>query len=501
MKMNKSPFKPFRRFAFGLTSAAVIGGVACGPQSIDNPSAVDIEDESDEVLMEMPADIAPSLSFKPDAEARGNAKLPTIAALAQSNPDFSILVAAAAKAGLVDVLNNPRVRLTVFAPTNAAFADLLKRLGVTNGLDGLSVEQLRVILKYHVVAQPITAAQAVAAAKQNAKVETAGGSIALSLQGDALKIDTDSTVVATDLQAKNGIVHVIDRVLLPSIADVVVSDINFFGLKKALLKADEKLVGVLDNDTAQFTVFAPDNHAFGNLIRALRKPDFGFSTGIRRFSNLRGDQLLPILKYHVIAGAQVKASQVPTTSTAVGTLGGQIRALRDDKGGVTIDRSNVTTADLLTSNGVIHVVDNVLLPSITDVVTTDERFSALAGAVIAADQGGSQLAPTLDNDSGAFTVFAPSNAGFASAVLPANAKLAEVLAYHAVPGAKVYANQARFLVNAKVDTALPNKSLVVNGRPSITVSDSTKTPANVVAPTNIFTSNGVIHQIDKVLIP
>ncbi len=499
--MNASLYGLRRAVTSLVVFISILSVSACGSQDTDS-SIESAALETDAQLLEIPEFDTASVGQELRADRKDKEKGQTIAAIASANSDFSILVAAAAKAGVVPLLDNPRARLTVFAPTNAAFAALLKDLGISNGLDGLSEAQLLTILKYHVVAQPIEAAQAIEAAKKNAKVDTLGGAIALSLSGDALKIDTNSTVVATDIRAQNGVIHVIDRVLIPSIADVVVSNHNFSALKRALVKADASLVGVLDNDNGpKFTVFAPDNHAFAGLIRALRGNDFGFASGIRRLSSFRGDQLLPVLKYHVIAGSQVAASQVPTTSTAVPTLGGQIRAQRNAAGAVRIDSANVTTADILTSNGVIHVIDSVLLPSITDVVSTDARFSSLFKTIVAADGNTNTLASTLDNDAGTFTVFGPSNEGFASVVVPPGANLTNILLYHAVPSAKVFANQARFLFNAKVPTALSGKTVLVNGFPKITIVDSTATPAVVGEANNIFTSNGVIHQIDKVLIP
>jgi transforming growth factor-beta-induced protein len=480
-------------------SFLLVSATSCGVEQDDTEATDDGIGDVDSELIDNngASDPFEALRQRPQGNQANSAN--TIAGIASSNPDFSILVAAAAKAGLVDVLSNPGANLTVFAPTNAAFAQLLQDLNITNGLDGLSVAQLQTILKYHVVPSKVKAAQAIAAASTNSKVETVGGSIALSLDGEALKIDATTTVVATDIEASNGVIHVIDRVLLPSIADVVVSNHSFSALKRALVKADASLVGVLDNDSGpKFTVFAPDNHAFAGLIRALRGNDFGFTTGIRRLSSFRGDQLLPVLKYHVVAGAQVNAAQVPTQATAVGTLGGKVNALRTGAN-VSIDKAKVTTADILTSNGVIHVIDSVLLPSITDVATTDSRFAALAGAITSADGTTGALAGTLDNDAAKFTVFAPTGAGFANVRLPANASLTNVLLYHAVPSV-VYAQQARFLSNKKVNTALAGKFFRVSGFPTIRIKDSTPVRANV-GDANIFTSNGVIHQIDKVLLP
>jgi transforming growth factor-beta-induced protein len=180
----------------------------------------------------------------------------------------------------------------------------------------------------------------------------------------------------------------------------------------------------------------------------------------------------------------------------VTTLGGSIRAQRTGSD-VSIDAAKVTTADILTSNGVIHVIDSVLLPSITDVASTDSRYTGLLGAVGSAGGG---LAGVLDDDAAKFTIFAPSNDAFSKVTLPPNASLLNVLLYHAVPNAVVYENQARFLFRAQVPTALMNKTLEITGFHGITIKDSTPVRANVTQG-DTFTSNGVIHQIDKVLLP
>jgi transforming growth factor-beta-induced protein len=131
----------------------------------------------------------------------------TVVEIAVSNPDFSILVEAVSKAGLVDALS-AEGPFTVFAPTNDAFKSLFSQLGVS-GIKDLTAEQLTPILTYHVVSGKVMSTDL-----SNASVAT--------LNGQKIKIDlssgvkiNDSKVVAADIEGKNGVIHVIDSVLLP----------------------------------------------------------------------------------------------------------------------------------------------------------------------------------------------------------------------------------------------------------------------------------------------
>lgn len=435
----------------------------------------------------------------------------TIVDVAAGNADFSILVAAVTKAGLASALADTTKQYTVFAPTNAAFTALLSDLGITNGLDGLTAAQLAPILKYHVLATKVESAAAATAAGSSAKVDSLGGKVQLSLSGTTIKLDGIASVTAADVQASNGVIHVIDRVILPSIADMATTTPDLASLVAAAALADTAtpspgLVAALDNDAfGPVTVFAPTNDAFTALVTALKGSDNGATTGISALTSFRPDQVIPVLNYHVVS-SKVLSGQVPAAGP-VTTLGGIAAATRGS-GGVTIDGAQVVIADLLASNGVVHVIDQVILPSITDVVTTDARLSGLKGIVVAADSDmatSPKVSAALDGTAN-FTLFAPTNTAIAAlgAGAPSGQALTNVLLYHAVPGAPVFAATALGLTSPlTAPTALTGKSLVVNaeGTPKgVTVADSTATKGNVVE-TNLFTSNGVIHVVDKVLIP
>jgi uncharacterized surface protein with fasciclin (FAS1) repeats len=221
-------------------------------------------------------------------------------------------------------------------------------------------------------------------------------------------------------------------------------------------------------------------------------------------TDFRPDQVLPVLAYHV-ASADYPSDQVPAEATQIDTLGGKVSVQRTGTS-VTVDGVNVVMADLIASNGTIHVIGSVLLPSITDVVTTSARFLGLRTAVLAADLTPGttpKIAEVLEGP-GPFTLFAPSNEAFTELGLdaPLGQALTNVLAYHAVPGAPVYAATALELTTPLVaPTALAGQTLEVSAmNDQVMVRDSTETPATVTA-TDFFTSNGVIHVVDKVLLP
>jgi transforming growth factor-beta-induced protein len=282
-----------------------------------------------------------------------------IVELAVANPEFSILVEAVLAAGLAETLSSPGP-FTVFAPTNAAFAKLLGELGVSKEALLANKPLLTSVLTYHVLGARVLAGQI----KDNSTPST--------VQGQAIRLDTDggkvvitdasgrkSNVVATDVQASNGVIHVIDTVILPqskNIVEIAVGLSDFSILVEAVLAAE--LQGVLSGP-GPFTVFAPTNQAFANLLGEL---------GVSKEALLANKPLLTtVLTYHVL-GARVLANDIKDNSTPH-TVQGQTFRLDTDGGKVVITdaagrKSNVVATDVQASNGVIHVIDKVILPKL-----------------------------------------------------------------------------------------------------------------------------------------
>ena len=276
-----------------------------------------------------------------------------IVQLAQANPDLSILVEAVVAAGLVDTLSTGS--LTVFAPTNAAFAALLTELGTTKAALLADKPLLKAVLSYHVLGQRVPSANVPLG---KALVPLGGGFFKIE-SSNGLRV-TDgrnrvARITATDLQASNGVVHVVDRVLLPADKDIVAtaqSLPDFSILVEAVVAAG--LVDTLKGP-GPFTVFAPTNAAFAALLAEL---------GVSKATLLANTALLTqVLTYHVVPGRVLKA-EVPV-GAAIKTVQGQTFSVNASLQ-ITDQRmrtSQITATDVFTSNGVIHVVDRVLLPS------------------------------------------------------------------------------------------------------------------------------------------
>lgn len=274
----------------------------------------------------------------------------TITEVASSNPDFSSLVLALKKTGLDAALMNKASNFTVFAPTNAAFASLLTELKV-GSLNDIPAETLTKVLLYHVKSGKATASQITSgyyASLANGPV--AGSYLSLYADMTSKTINSRSKISLTDITADNGVIHVIDKVLLPpSIVDLAQQNSMFSTLVQALVKAD--LAGTLSG-AGPFTVFAPTNDAFAALFSALK---------VSGIDALTKEQLTPILLAHVVSGNIQSGSLI---SGGVATLNTQ-KSLNIVVGGngVTINGNiNVIKADVQGQNGVVHVIDKVIVP-------------------------------------------------------------------------------------------------------------------------------------------
>lgn len=284
----------------------------------------------------------------------------TLAEVAQAN-NLTALTAAASKAGLASTLSDPAANLTVFAPTNAAFDTLAGQLGFADGtamVNALPAAALADILRYHVLGARKSAADLSAGGATQPTIYSFDGAparITLTTSGGVTLTDaalTSARVTAADVTASNGIVHVIDKVLVPpGVLNIVqMAQVNpvFSTLVGAVVAAD--LQGVLSG-AGPFTVFAPTNDAFAAIastVAGLSKPE-----------------LTTVLTYHVL-GAQVLSTQI-AFGTAVSTVSGQSITINNPP--LTISDTTsvpapIVATDVRASNGVIHVIGKVLLPQL-----------------------------------------------------------------------------------------------------------------------------------------
>jgi len=233
-----------------------------------------------------------------------------------------------------------------FAPTDEAFAKLPEGT-IAELLKPENKGRLQGILTYHVVSGSVMAADVV---KLSSAKTVQGQQVDVSVSDGAVTID-NANVIKTDIHASNGVIHVIDSVILPNekdIVDTAVAAGSFNSLVAAIQAAG--LAETLKGE-GPFTVFAPTDEAIAKLpegtVENLLKPE-------------NKDQLAAILTYHVVPG-KVMAADVVKLKSARTVLGKDV-AIRAADGKVMINDANVFATDIETSNGVIHVIDSVILP-------------------------------------------------------------------------------------------------------------------------------------------
>ena len=284
-----------------------------------------------------------------------------IVAVAQSK-SFNALTAAATKAGLVSALSDPTANLTVFAPTDAAFGTLATQLGFTDAtalVNALPAADLAKILTYHVLPTKKTAADLTAGGATQATLYSFGGApTRLSLTTTAGVTITDAAqtqakVTTTDVAASNGVIHAIDKVLVPpGVLNVVqMAQVNplFTTVVSSVVKAN--LQGALSG-AGPFTVFAPTNDAFVAIQSTV--------------AALTTAQLIKVLTYHVLP-AQVLAANIPF-GTPVATVEGETLTINSGTPPTITDKTSINASIVITdvraSNGVIHVINKVLIPTL-----------------------------------------------------------------------------------------------------------------------------------------
>jgi transforming growth factor-beta-induced protein len=417
---------------------------------------------------------------------------------AVASPNLSTLVSLVTLAELVEPLGESGSKLTVFAPTDDAFNALLAALNV--GVEYFTDDNptfLSEVLTYHVVTGIYTADELV------------GGLGLRTLQGERLFFDvTDGTTrvngqeILGSVLANNGIVHVVGGVLAPSIpfpattdntiVDVAVSLPDSFSTLVALVTQAD-LVAFL-SQPLEFTVFAPTNDAFGaldpGLVAALQTRPYKM-------------HLKSVLSYHVLEG-EVFSGDIQDGMMAETLIGESVTFSTSENGVFVNDNAQVVTADVPADNGVIHVINNVLLPpwtsqTCTDVAASDERLTSLVAllSMVGFDD--------LLSRPGPFTVLAPVNEAFAAFLDDINADLDDLqlfenrfgtvtnlLEYHLFDG--IYDSEA-----LKEEPTITTKHGYRVGfdftNNELTVQGATFNTTDIVA------GNGIIHIINRLSLP
>ena len=395
---------------------------------------------------------------------------------------FSTLVAAVAAGDLVSTLSDEMGTFTVFAPTNDAFSALG---GTVDALletenQGILVD----VLTYHVLDSEV-ASSALSDGLTAATVEM--GDVTFTADGmspSGFKIN-GANITAVDIQTSNGVIHVIDAVLTESM-DVVQRAIvteETATLVDAVVAGD--LVATLQGP-GPFTVFAPINAAFEALgtdqLDVLLDP-----------ANLA--LLQKVLTYHVIPG-KVMAGDLTDGATVATVEGSNVTIDLSDPAMPMVNGANIIATDIVTENGVIHLIDGVLTENLNLVdVAVVNGFSTLVDLV--AQQG---LAGALSAPDAGLTVFAPTNEAFAAlSAVPSGQALTDVLTYHVLDSEVASGDLSDGL--QVTNTLLAGGAFTVNISGSdVTITDGAGNTVNVII-TDVPASNGIIHVIDAVLLP
>ncbi|MEM6927442.1 MAG: fasciclin domain-containing protein [Myxococcota bacterium] len=371
----------------------------------------------------------------------------TIFEIAQRTPELSTLVGLLEQIDLDDALSGDGP-FTVFAPVDAAFAD-------ADSSDG-SDDELLELLRYHVIADDLDATSLPVRA-------TSLAALTLFFDTESGVRVNDASVLEADIDATNGVIHLVDTVLVPP---DVVRAVRFAGLTEldaAIAAADPSVIDALSAPEDR-TLFAPTDAAFGGVTVP--------TTPV---------ELAEVLLNHALPTA-ADADSIPARADSMAGL----TLFFDTTDGVTVNQAMVQEADIATTNGIVHIIDDVLLPP--DVLTAAgyAGLSELSSAVAGADPSAQRALA----GQGPLTLFAPIDSAFQMASPPTDpGALAELLLYHAAPGAFGSAT-----LPETVDS-VSGPTLFFDTSGGGLVNDATLVEADIRA------TNGVLHLIDGLLAP
>ena len=454
--------------------------------------------------------ITTTLSCSDDDDGTSNPPsqdLPSLVEAAQDAGLTTLLDAVNAVDGLDQTLLNAEA-ITVFAPTNDAFQDALQAFNV-NSLPELveaigGPENLEIVLGFHVV-PAVAFADDLAEGEQNFNT-LSGQELTVTKNSGSVSV-TDANgntynVTTADVEIENGVVHVIDGVLLPELPDTIV-DLALGNDDLSSLVAALQYTGLdetLADRSAEFTVFAPTNDAFAAFLDGAALED------------LPVEAVTQVLLNHVLTGTansgDLETSYTNTLATFNDTDNNLSLYINTDNGVTLNGISTVTAPDNEASNGVVHIVDNVIeLPTVVTFATADSNFSSLVSALTDPGQADQNFVDVLSTPNGnspaPFTVFAPTNQAFADLFTELDVSsideidsntLTAALNTHVIAGANVRSTD---LSSGTVSTL--GADLVVDAD-NASLTDPNGRQSNIIA-FDVQAANGVIHAIDTVLLP
>jgi len=405
-----------------------------------------------------------------EVDIRDKGGLPVVSVLNsfESEGKFSTFYEIMTELGVVATYNGsgPRYDYTLFAPTNAAFDAFFARYDVYDGIADVPDAILFDLLEYHIVPGTVGSGDL--------------GSSQMTVQGSEITfgngmVNGTANITTADRAARNGFVHEIDAVLVPptigtqNLLEIAASNSDFSSLVAAISRFPD-LVDLIDGEDGAYTVLAPTNAAFSALLTSL---------GFGALTDVPDPLLRVVLEYHLLDGVFTSG----TIADPQVTVGQE---------GLDLDLDLVSTPDLGATNGVVHVLSEVLVPpsvgTVVGEILLNPDFSTLAASIVKVD-----LVAPLSTST--VTIFAPNNTAFADAGITdlnavSDADLTNILTYHVlganVPSSDIESGLAQTLNGAYVD--IGTSSGVMVNMASVVTAD-------------ITSSNGVVHEIDDVLMP
>ncbi|OEY72619.1 fasciclin domain-containing protein [Salegentibacter salarius] len=440
--------------------------------------------------------------------------LPDVTTFATADPNFDILVQALTadeSFTFVETLmmSEDPAPFTVFAPTNTAFANVLAELELA-GLGDVPADLLSSILSYHVVTGANVRAEDLTDQMMVETFET--GSFTINLGENVTITDENgrtAKIVATNVQANNGVIHALDTVMLPendaieietnTIADFVAGNEDYSSLLAAL-----EATGLTSTFTGTdiYTVFAPNNAAFTAFLN-----DNGFNSLDEVPEALLTQVLLNHVQMGEIMSTDLTTGYIPSMAVWGASEEPLSMYINTDDSVMINGVASVTSADIEADNGIIHAVDAVIgLPNITTFATADPNFDILVQALTREESFTYVETLMMSEDPAPFTVFAPTNDAFVALLdelelgalgdIPTET-LEATLAYHVVAGANVRSGD---LTDDMDVTTLEGGDFTVNLGDNVTITDENERTATVIA-ADVQATNGVIHALDTVLLP
>lgn len=434
-----------------------------------------------------------------------------IVEIALETPELASLVAAlsAADGDLVNVLQGDGP-FTVLAPTNAAFVTFLNANGF-DSLDDVPTDVLSQVLLNHVIMADVTSSDLTSTGSGYAAGSASSdyGNISIYFNtSNGVRFNNTAAVSTADIDASNGTIHIIDAVLgLPDIVSHATANPDFSSLVAALGAADGDLVNVLQGE-GPFTVLAPNNEAFETFLDGA--PLGGVDTAI----------LSQILLNHVIGSAVdadflINAGAGYTNTSATGAGNNAMSLYYNTTDGVKFNGiSSVLQADVIGTNGIIHGVDTVIdIPTVVTFAAADPNFSTLVTALteltpntdFVSILSRTEVGSPIDGINPDFTVFAPTNDAFdALETIPGETVLTQVLLHHVIAEANITSGD----LNNPGDTTA---TTLQGDAMTITIPGSGNNIGNItdgsgasdvgIIAVDVQAGNGVIHVINKVMIP